>query len=568
MDRWMKIKIAVGAVLAVLVLAVLSAALVHKYMPNHSMMALSEYYYVEESEAMLILETSVYEQNAQLQNGGIYIPYALFVELVESDFYYDAEEKVLSCVRPGEWVQARVGETDCTVNGETHKETAAPLVFLEGELYLSLEFAARYAELTYEFYEGPNRVLLHYQWVDTLCLDTKGEETPLRFEADIKSKVLRNLPEGTRLYYLAGTGTGRKSFLRVMTEDGICGYVQRKFLGDSYYLAKSSGYQEPETEFLTLDGHVRLGWHQITRAEANGNLAVVTKNAGAMNVIAPTWYRVVDAEGGISSLSDAAYVQQAHDMGLLVWALVDNFDTSVDFLELLSSTSARRRLIDGLVSDVRAVGADGINLDFEALSAKCGPHYVQLIKELSVVCHEEGLALSVDNYVPASYNRFYDLKTQGRYVDYVIIMAYDEHYSGSPEAGSVSSIGFVQEALRNTLEKVNRERIVMGIPFYTRLWKETEENGTIRLTSEAMTMEQAENVLLQNGVTAEWNSETAQYYAEYTHNGVTYKVWLEDSASLEEKLRVIADGETAGMAAWRLGFEKEGIWELILTYIP
>ena len=220
-----------------------------------------------------------------------------------------------------------------------------------------------------------------------------------------------------------------------------------------------------------------------------------------------------------------------------------------------------------MMAEAQKYGFDGWNIDFETLSSKTGPHYIQFIKELSVRCRQEGIVLSVDNYVPASYNEFYDLEAQGKVVDYVIIMAYDEHYSGSENAGSVASLGFLKNAVNGTLKKMPKERIVMAIPFYTRLWAEQEVDGEVKLSSEALTMNGAKDVLSRNKVTAQYDEASGQNYAEYSKNGITYKIWMEDMDSLHERLKVIAGADVAGVAAWRLGFETEQVWPVIEAYM-
>ena len=369
------------------------------------------------------------------------------------------------------------------------------------------------------------------------------------------------------MYYIGGSAKSSGSFLKVMLEDGIYGYVQKKFLSDSYYFVRESQYEEPVYTQIQLEEKVRLGWHVVSVPAANDNLEKVVANAPSMNVISPTWYALTDNEGNFTSLADASYVQRAHDMGLQVWALIDNFEDTVNTYELLSSTATREKLIERMMEEAKTYGFDGWNIDFESLASKTGPHYIQFIKELAIRCGQEGLILSVDNYVPAPYNAFYDLETQGKVVDYVIIMAYDEHYSGSSKAGSVASIGFLKDAINNTLKVMPKERVVMGIPFYTRLWAEETVAGTTKVSSEALTMNGGKDVLERNGLTAKWDAETGQNYAEYLLAGVTYKIWLEDVDSLLERLKVIAGADVAGLAAWRLGFETEEIWPIIGNYI-
>ena len=172
--------------------------------------------------------------------------------------------------------------------------------------------------------------------------------------------------------------------------------------------------------------------------------------------------------------------------------------------------------------------------------------------------------LSVDNYVPAPYNKYYDREEQGKIVDYIIVMAYDEYYSGSDVAGPVASIGFVKDAIRNTLEEVPREKTIIAVPFYSRLWKETVDGD---VTSESLSMTPARNVFTDNGIEPQWNETYGSYYGEYEKDDALYKIWLEDAKSIEEKMKAIYEANVAGIAAWKLGLEKEEIWNVIIKYL-
>ena len=275
----------------------------------------------------------------------------------------------------------------------------------------------------------------------------------------------------------------------------------------------------------------------------------------------------------------------AHQSNIEVWAAVRDFDGGIDSyeesFEVLSHTSKRQKLITQLISEALRVGIDGINVDFERISDECGEHFIQFIRELSVRCRQNGLVLSVDNYVPMSINMQYDRKEQGIVADYVVIMGYDEHYAGSPEAGPVSSYGFVKDGIEATLKEVPAEKVISGIPFFTRLWEETPkteaeiaeaagtENAdyTMNVTSEALGMSAAANAVAQAGVSTTWDEEAKQNYATWEVEGVTYEIWLEDEQSIEPKLQLMRDNKLAGTAAWALGQEDPEIWTLIQKYV-
>ena len=205
-----------------------------------------------------------------------------------------------------------------------------------------------------------------------------------------------------------------------------------------------------------MDGKVNMVWHQVTSTDANAYFADATANMTGVNVISPTWFYLLDTSGNIANISSADYVAQAHEKGLKVWGLIDNFTQEVSTTETLSNTAARQNIISQLIQAATSVGMDGINVDFESLSEDVGIHFLEFLRELSIECHKNNLVLSVDNPVPEDFTSHYDRAEQGRVVDYVIIMGYDEHYVGS-EAGSVASLPWVEQGIQDTLAEVPAE---------------------------------------------------------------------------------------------------------------
>ena len=311
--------------------------------------------------------------------------------------------------------------------------------------------------------------------------------------------------------------------------------------------------------YLTMDEPVNLAWHQVTSTDANSYFADAVQNMTGVNVISPTWFSVTDNSGNISSLASGEYVMQAHEKGLKVWGLVDNFNENMNTKEVLSKTSSRQNLENRLITYALKVGMDGINVDFESLSEGVGIHFLQFLRELSIQCHANNLVLSVDNPVPEDFTSHYDRAEQGKVVDYVIIMGYDEHYVGS-DAGSVASLPWVEQGVKDTLSEVAAQRTILAIPFYTRLWKTTDGGA---LTSEAIGMDQAQQTISDNGAETYWDKKTSQNYGTYEGAGATYQIWLEDSKSIAEKVKLIKKYKLAGVAEWKLGFENSGIWSVI-----
>lgn len=567
MDRRAKLAAAGSIFVLVVIVIAVSAILIKRFTPSREVMPLEEYYQAEEGDVLVMLHDQYCEETAKLIDGQIYFRFDMVQELFNHRFYWDENENILSYTTPTEIIRAEVGSQDYTVN--MNKTTAQyQIVKTQGDaVYLAAEFVKQYSDMDYQFYEDPDRVTVQYEWKDYLYADVR-RATQLRTEPDIKSPILRELETGEKLLYVdAATEQEQNGFVKVMTADGIIGYVQTRALTDSYYETLESDFEAPVYTSIQRDYTINMVWHQVTNQSANDNVMSLLENTKGITAISPTWFRIASVDGTLSSLASESYVARMKEQGIEVWALVDNFHPDVDTFQVLSYTSRRERLVNEIIAAAIKYGLNGINIDFESLDVETGPHYIQFLRELSVKCRTNGIVLSVDNYVPASYNAFYDREEQGEIVDYVIIMGYDEHHSRSETAGSVASIGYTREALENTLEEVPADKIIMGIPFYTRLWREATIDGVTSLSSEALSMASAESVIEQYGAEPVWDEETGQYYIEYERDGAVYKMWQEEERSIEEKMKVIHDAQIAGVAAWRLGYETPEIWNVILRYV-
>ena len=377
-----------------------------------------------------------------------------------------------------------------------------------------------------------------------------------------------------------------ETWTQVATADGVVGYIKSKALGNTSTETRVSDYVEEEFTHLRKDFKINLGWHQVTNTTANNNVSTILQNTKGINVISPTWFYLKDTSGNIGSLASLDYVNYCHQNGVEVWALVSNFGAkdqgleNPNLTEILTYTSRREALINNLISAAIQYNLDGINVDFESVDPAVGDAYIQFIRELSLKCANNGLVLSVDNYSPTDYTAFYNRAEQAVFADYVIVMAYDEHYSGSPEAGSVASIGFVSDSVAKTLLEVPANQLILGMPFYTRVWSETpvtdgsqEAEGTsedtvpFELDCYSVGMKEAQNLVNTNGAVPVWSDEAKQYYVEYINDGVTYKIWMEDATSLEEKLKVMQANQLAGGAFWKLGLETSDVWDTVIKYI-
>ncbi len=561
MDKRIKL---ISAVTVVVIIGLMTAFLIYKFSPSKEVMDLSEYYNITSREEMaIILQDSISDEKGLYIDGVPYVSYSMVKELFNKKFYWDANEQIMILTRPQEIIKITPEVSEVSVNkGNVSKEYA--VVRLHNDVpYIAMPYVQETSDITYQTYELPNRIVIQYKWGINELAATVRKKAAIRYEDSIKSPILATISPDDEVVCVDTDEDVSRGFSKIISEDGIIGYVKTRKLNESSYRTRESSYVAPEYVHITKDYDICMVWHQVTNASANGGLLTLLNSTKGVNTISPTWFSVKDNQGNISSLADETYVQRAHNAGVEVWALCNDFGADVDISVVLSHTKSRERLENKLLSMAIEYNLDGINIDFENIKEEGGEDFIQFIREMSVKCSNNGIVLSVDNYVPVSYREYYNYEEQGEVADYVVIMAYDEHYSGSEEAGSVSSVGFVRDAAEKIGEMVSKDRVIMALPFYTRLW-ELSKDG---LSSAAYSMSGAQSILDDRGIEAAWNSETGQYYAEYQEDGSTFSIWLEEEKSIEEKLRTVTDSGISNVSFWRMGFEKTEVWNTVVKYI-
>lgn len=557
----------ISPVLLVLILIVLVAAagigtaLIRRYMPSGEKMDGSEYFSLNDSsEAALVVNRELKEEKAKIIDGRYYIENTVVGEYINGRFYWDEKNQVMLYTLPTEMFQISPDTTEYQTSQDV-QSTDYVILRREGDsCYLDLEFIQQYTDMEYQTYDDPARLVIRTEWNEETMV-TALKDSQIRQKGGIKSIIVDEIAEGEQLYLL----DQMDNWSQVATEDGYTGYIRNEDISEPEQVMFSHESTQPEYTSIQKDYKINLAWHQMTTADGNATLAEMVAGSQGINTISPTWFSIADNSGNITSLASADYVNQAHSMGMEVWALIDNFSTEVDTLAVLSDTQARANIINQLMAQADAVGLDGINVDFESITEEQGPHYVQFIREISIACRNRGLVLSIDNPVPMPYSTHYNRREQGIVADYVINMGYDEHHSGDTEAGSVASLGFVRQSIEDTLQEVTAEKVINAIPFYTRLWKEPYGGGN--LTSEVLGMDGASSFISENGMDVYWDSEAGQNVAMLDGEDGLYSIWVEDEQSIEEKMKLVQEYQLAGVAAWKLGFERDSVWPIIAQYL-
>lgn len=568
--------------IVVVLIGVFISFLIEKYSPSKERMAWTEYYSTQGGdEVSVILNNELTDIKGRMIDGEVYVTTDTVYDYLNPRFYWDQAENLFLYTTPTEVITAAVGSSTYTVGSQSYTESYVPVKVDGDTAYVALAYVQKYTGLQYEVMtDEVNRVniITEFGTVDTAVAK---KDAQVRYRAGIKSPILTDVEKGDVLYVLPEE-EDIGDWTKVQTKDGFIGYIRSRSLGEKGQETLTSNYEEPVYTNITKDYTINMAWHQVTNSDANSKVLEMIADTKGLTTISPTWFFLSDNEGNIESLASQSYVNYCHQNGIEVWGLVEDIkykDSIVDY-EILSRTSSRQRLVNNLIAKAIEYDLDGLNIDFEYINSDSSKAFLQFLRELSIRCRQNGIVLSVDNYRPADHNEFYNLEEQGKVVDYVILMGYDEHYAGSEVAGSVASINWVREGIERALEQVPAEKLINAVPFFTRLWEErplteeelaelpsTDTSTQVKVSSKAYGMDAIDQVLETNGAEKNWDENAGQYYAEYTADGNTYKVWLEEEDSIALKASLIKEYNLAGISAWKLGFERQNIWDIILRYV-
>lgn len=537
-----------------------------KYTYGKELADLDEYFGVAQGELAIVLQDEMISEKAALLDDAVYFDIDTVAMYLNEGFYVDRSEGKILYTTADDTIATAFGTMEYSDKAGTHA-TGYITCRLEGEtVYLAAEYVRMFANFSYEPFD--RHIQMYTQWGERRTMEVT-KDTQVRTLGGIKSPILREMEKGETVELLEEMETWSK----VKTSDSLIGYVENKRLGNESVEEEMpvADYVPAEYSSIALPGKVNLGFHAVGGSGGNDTLGEMLAEGKGINVIAPTWFSLTDSEGNFRSFASSQYVETAHGSGLQVWGVWDNFNyrnetgEEVDSLKVLSSTAKRQQLAKSMVETSLELGLEGVNIDFEGLTQECGEHYVQFLKELSVLCRESGLILSVDSYVPFNFNNYYRLDIQGQVADYVVIMGYDEHWHGSGDPGSVASIEYVSGGLDRAIndEGVPPEKVVNALPFYTILW---QTQGT-SVTDQYITLNNVADYLQRVNIVPEWDETTCQNYAEWESGGVTYQIWVEDVESLAVKLNVMKSKGVGGVAVWRLGYGTEQAWSLIEAFV-
>lgn len=551
---------------------IVGGELIKRYTPTSERKALTDYFDItDDTQVAITLNHTVLEEFGILIDGHLYLDFEFVHDILNETFYWDKYENVLLYTTATDLITAESDESSYLI-GKNTVNYGRPVVKATAEsAWVDLEFVKQYSDFTYSYFENPSRLVIQNQWGDVTVSTLRGN-TEVRYRGGIKSPILSNVKKGDVLTILAVD----EKWTEVCTADGIVGYVPSGKVKKTETLTLVSEYTPETFSHIKLDKPISLLWHPVYTTVGKEIVAGVLSETKGVNVISPTWFRIKDNNGNVSSFASHDYVNYCHSQGVQVWGLINNLEVpEVDTAYVLSHTTTRQNLVNQLVSYAIQYKLDGLNIDLEQLSeSTTGDGYIQFLRELSIKCENNDIILSTAVYTPAAYNSVYKYSQQADFVDYVALMAYDQHYGSASGAGSVSALDWAEESLNNTLEKgIPAEQLLLGVPFYSRLWTltpvydETTQMETYRITEREYSLSGSSQWMNKNVSNPVWLEECGQWFGEVEKNGALYQMWLENEDSINLRMKLMQKYSLAGAAFWSSDLDNSKAWNVIIKYI-
>lgn len=454
-----------------------------------------------------------------------------------------------------------VGENQKTVNGETSSMNAE-VKEIEGKYYIPFSELEDVYNVKATYIEESNTVVLD-SLDKKLEIANSLEKNKVKYKPTYFSKTVDELEEGEEVYIVQTKSDDSeitsKNYIKVRTKAGKIGYVKQDSISEKVTV------REEKVENKQIEGKVSLVWEYFSEYGQAPNRTGT--NIEGVNVVSPAFFTLEKlGKGNIIEnvgTSGEEYIKWAHSNGYKVWPLVSNNSMKETTSEIMNDYKLRENLINQIVDYVKKYDLDGVNIDFEYMKEEDTDLFSRFIIELTPRIKELGKVVSVDVTAPdgsPDWSLCFNRNVLGDVTDYVMFMAYDQHGVSSKEEGTVAGFDWVELNVNKFLkqEEVPSEKLVLGIPFYTRLWKETDGE----ITSSVVTMKNIEKSIPE-GVTKVWDDILKQNYIQYEKDGSIYKMWIEDEESIKEKLSLVDKYNLAGASYWVKDYEHENIWNII-----
>lgn len=496
-----------------------------------------------------------------VENGVVYVSTKDIANFFDDHIFYDNKYDQIITTSETKVATLKLNENKAKVNGSTVDLVASAKKIGE-------QFYLPFSEISESVYNVETTYIKDTNTVVLVSLDREltyansSKKNSVKSKPTMFSKTVDKIEKGDNVTVVPSKNGDENGWTKVTTENGKIGYVK------TTTLANTKKIRDNLEMGKQIQGNVSLVWEYFSKyAKAPQR----TEKIDGVNVVAPTFFSLSDSKKGaiVANVGQAGqnYINWAHSNGYRVWPWVANEATNKadkDLTsEILNDYKLREKLISSIVSAVEMYNLDGINLDFENMYESDKDAYSRLVIELAPRLKELGKVLSVDVTAPdgsPDWSLCFNRNVIGDVADYVIFMAYDQHNQSSTEAGTVAGCDWVEANINKFLgqEGVKPEKIILAMPFYTRVWNVTDGG----LSSSAVDMK-SQSTLIPGDAKITWDDSLKQNLAEYEKNGRTYKVWMEDAKSLKCKLDLVKKYSLAGGAFWRKDQETSDVWKVI-----
>lgn len=491
------------------------------------------------------------------EDGVIYLSENDIANFFDKHIYLEEENNKIITTYNKKIAEVSLEDNVINING-ANKNTSAHAIERDGVIYIPI------SEMT-EVYDIEIGNIEETKVITMDSLDKEQKKAVVSSNLAVKSstrfiaKTIDRIEKGDSVIVISSDG----KYARIRTENGKIGYIKANKLTNEYLV------REDLTEEKQIEGKVNMTWDYYSEvASAPDRTGTAIEG---VNVVSPSFF-YIDEDGSFRENvgeSGENYIKWAHENGYKVWPMVSNAPAANESLEITSeimnSYENRKQLIEQIVDACVAYDLDGINIDFENMKQEDKDLYSRFIIELTPRLHEIGMVVSVDVTAPdggETWSMCFDRNVIGDVADYIIFMAYDQNGISSKTAGTTAGYNWIELNLVKFLqtEEIDSDKLILGIPFYTRIWT-VDANGEV-LRNPTVNMEDIEGVI-PDGVQKTWDDELKQYYVEYQDGDYTRKMWIEDVESLKAKVSLVKENNLAGVASWQYGMETQDVWSML-----
>lgn len=486
-----------------------------------------------------------------VEEDGIYIAVDTIKKLIDENIYYDKVATKIIVTTYDKVLKFKIDENKMSTNFE-YSDIKNEAKLLNNAPYIDINLLKDLYNINVEYNDDTSTISIDRK--ETSDIEVKYNNIKVYSDINTKSQVLETLNKGSKVTaYTESLKHNR--WYKIKTDSGVIGYISKNNIDIPNIENNNSNEESNESG---SNEKITMFW------QYGSNLNTLGNKIEGVDVVSPTWYELKNSNGDINSEYSKSYYEKAKANGYEIWPIITNGIDSTNYSpedtsKMLNSEYSREKFIKNLVEILKEDKVEGINMDFESMKTEDKDLYTQLIREMAPILRKENIKLSVDMYFVA----YIDRKRVGQASDYVILMGYDQRGSWSSEAGSIAEATWVEKNIESLLNdsKIPPEKIILGVPFYTRLW--TEKAGTEKPTTTVYTMKDCQEFINDNNLTPVWDQDAGQNYAEYSRGDYTYKLWIEDKDSIKRRVETVNKYNLAGITGWRKGLETSDIWQVI-----